>query len=50
METKFERAAARKAHFERGRTPAMWRGPAKTFADRKKVADRLACRRPHRVR
>lgn len=37
-------AARRKAHFEAGGTLAMWRGAATTFRDRKKVADRKACR------
>lgn len=38
--------AARKAHFEAGGTVATWRGSSRKFTDRKKKADRLACRRP----
>ena len=41
---KAQKAAARKAHFAAGGTVAMWRGSARTFADRKKANDRRACR------
>ena len=37
-------AARRKAHFAQGGTVAMWRGRASTFTDRKKQADKRACR------
>lgn len=37
-------AARRKAHFAAGGTVAMWRGSARTFADRKKANARRACR------
>ncbi len=41
---KATKAAARKAHFEAGGTLAMWRGAAHTFTDRKKAANKNACR------
>jgi hypothetical protein len=37
-------AARREAHFAAGGTPAMWRGRAATFTDRKKAANKRACR------
>jgi len=41
---KADKAAKRKAHFAAGGTLAMWRGAAHTFADRKKKANKRACR------
>ena len=41
-------ASRRKAHFAAGGTVAMWRGSARTFADRKKETRRRACRGPVR--
>lgn len=38
------KAAARRAHFERGGTLVMWRGAAARFTDRKKQASKRACR------
>ena len=38
------KAAARRSHFERGGTLAMWRGAAARFTDRKKQANKRACR------
>ena len=37
-------AASRKAHFDAGGTPGMWRGRASCFRDRKHVANKQACR------
>ena len=39
-----EKASARREHFERGGTPAMWRGSSKRFKDRRKEAARNECR------
>ena len=44
MNTQEDRAAARKAHFQTGRTLAMWRGCSHTFRDRRKEENRRACR------
>ena len=44
---KAARASMRKAHFAAGGTTAMWRGRAATFTDRKKKANRRACRGNH---
>ena len=41
---KAAKAAQRRAHFAAGGTLAMWRGAAHTFADRKKKANKRACR------
>ena len=40
-----EKASARREHFERGGTPSMWRGSAKTFTDKRKHDNRNKCRR-----
>jgi hypothetical protein len=42
---KAEKSARRKAHFANGGTPAMWRGRAATFEDRKKKQNRRSCRK-----
>ena len=39
-----EKASARREHFERGGTPAMWRGSSKRFKDKRKEANRNECR------
>jgi hypothetical protein len=39
-----EKASARREHFERGGTPAMWRGASKRFKDRRKEENRNNCR------
>ena len=39
-----EKAAKRKAHFANGGTLAMWRGASQNFVDRKKKANKNACR------
>lgn len=36
--------ARRRAHFNKGGSPRMWRGSPATFTDRKKEAGRRACR------
>lgn len=41
---KAAKAAIRKAHFAAGGTTTMWRGRGVTFTDRKKRANRRACR------
>jgi hypothetical protein len=41
-------AAARKAHFAALGTVAMWRGRSATIQNRKHVANKAACRKPHR--
>jgi len=41
---KAQRAAARKAHFANGGTLATWRGRASAFTDRRKRANKRACR------
>ena len=42
---KVAQGSRRKAHFESGATPAMWRGRATRFRDQKKEASRKACRK-----
>lgn len=42
---KAEKSARRKAHFANGGTPAMWRGRAATFKDKKKEQNRRSCRK-----
>ena len=39
-----DKSARRKAHFANGGTPAMWRGRAATFKDKKKEQNRRFCR------
>jgi len=41
---KASQGAARKAHFANGGTLATWRGRAATFTDRRKAANKQACR------
>ena len=41
--------SARREHFKRGGTPSMWRGSSKKFNDRKKQADKDACRKNEKV-
>jgi hypothetical protein len=38
------KSSARREHFERGGTPAMWRGSAKTFTDKRKQNSKERCR------
>lgn len=38
------KGSARREHFERGGTPSMWRGSAKTFTDKRKQDSRDKCR------
>jgi len=39
-----QRTAARRAHFKAGGSLATWRGRPARFQDRKKVANKRACR------
>lgn len=39
-----QKGSARREHFERGGTPSMWRGSAKTFTDKRKRDNRNKCR------
>jgi len=39
-----EKASARREHFERGGTPAMWRGSSRRFKDKRKEDARNSCR------
>ena len=41
---KLAKGAARRAHFEGGGDLAMWRGNARTFCNRRQLADKGACR------
>lgn len=43
-----DKSARRKAHFANGGTPAMWRGRAATFKDKKKEKSRRLCRQKSR--
>ena len=43
-ETQSAKAAARRAHFANGGTPATWRGRPARFIDRRKAAFKQACR------
>ena len=39
------KGSARREHFERGGTPSMWRGSAKTFTDKRKQDSRDKCKK-----
>lgn len=42
------KGSARREHYNRGGTPAMWRGSCRVFTDKRKEESRNSCRRNSR--